>query len=142
MSSPLIMLHPESLRKTHPVFKAAPPETAAIFVWDDAYWRAANYSLKRLIFVYETLCELPVEIVHGAIDDVIKAYEPSKLYVPATHNPLLLKVLTRLAELTPLQLVPDEPFVTIQHKGDLRRFFHYWNKAEKRAFLHDGGIHG
>lgn len=141
MNAPLILLHPEALRGTHPVFQAAPLGTAAIFVWDDAYWRAANYSLKRLIFIYETLCELPVTILHGTVEEVVKAYAPSMLYVPATHNPLLAAEITRLAQLAPLQWVADEPFVVMQFKGEMRRFFPYWKKAERKAFLPHGGAH-
>ena len=141
MNAPLIMLHPEALRSTHPVFKAAPTDTTAIFVWDDAYLRAANYSLKRLIFIYETLCELPITILHGTMDEVVKTYVPSTLYVPATHNPLLAAEIGRLAHLAPLQLVADEPFVMMQFKGELRRFFPYWKKAESKALLPHGGAH-
>lgn len=37
MTKSLIWLHEEALTANHPVFKAAPKDTSAIFVWDDNY---------------------------------------------------------------------------------------------------------
>ncbi len=140
MNTPLIWLHEEALRITHPVLKAAPADTKAIFVWDDEYFRRANYSLKRLIFIYETLCELPIDIIQGGTVDVIQEINPAKLYVPATNNALIISIIDNLTPILPTQIVADEPFVVIKKPTDNRRFFQYWNKAEKTAFEHNGGV--
>lgn len=138
MSESLILLHQEALRKTHPVFDAAPAETKAIYVWDDAFFREANYGLKRLVFIYETLCELPVDIILGNTLDTVRLFAPSMLYIPATNNPLLVRMINSLKETAPIKIVEDEPFVTFQRKAEFNRFFQYWNKAEKTAFFLDG----
>jgi hypothetical protein len=140
MNVPLIWLHEEALRITHPVFKAAPNCTKAIYVWDDTYFRQANYSLKRLIFMYETLCELPVEIIRGNTLEVLRELKPSTLYVPETNNPLIVKIIHDLKSAMSVQLVEDEAFAIIKNQAGFRRFFQYWNKAEKTAFQHDGGV--
>lgn len=139
MNAPLIWLHEEALRLSHPAFKAAPNGTKAIYVWDDAYFRQANYSLKRLIFIYETLCELPVDIIRGNTLDVIHEFAPPTLYIPATNNPLILDIIASLEQTVSLKIVEDEAFVVIKKPSEFRRFFQYWNKAEKRAFLQNGG---
>lgn len=139
MHAPLIMLHPEALRATHPVFTAAPAGTRAVFAWDDAYMRAAGYSFKRLVFIYETLCELPLDILQGTMADVVTTLAPTIVYMPVTHNPLLSREIETVAALAPMQLVADEPFAHITKPGDLRRFFPYWNQAQKTAFLPNGG---
>ena len=139
MNAPLIWLHEEALRITHPVFKTIPNCSKAIYIWDDAYFRQANYSLKRLIFMYETLCELPIEIIRGSTLEVLRELKPSILYVPKTNNPLIEKIIDDLKSAIPVQVVEDEAFVIIKNQADFRRFFQYWNKAEKTAFLHDGG---
>lgn len=138
MSKPLILLHQEALRSTHPVFAAAPAETPAVFIWDDAVFQQANYSLKRLVFVYETLCELPVDIILGRTLATVLQLAPSMLYIPATTNPLLVSLIDSLKKEVPVKIVEDEPFVTFQRKTDFNRFFQYWKKAEKTAFLLDG----
>jgi hypothetical protein len=138
MSMPLIWLHEEALRASHPVFKAAPADTRAVYVWDDGYFRQANYSLKRLIFIYEALCGLPINIAHGNTLDVLRQFSPSVLYIPATNNPMITEIMCRLNGITALAVIEDEPFTVISPPRDLRRFFHYWKKAEKSAFLHNG----
>lgn len=141
MNASLILLHEEALRITHPVFHSAPPNTNAIFVWDDAYFRAANYSLKRLIFIYETLCALPVEIIHADTLSAVRRLAPSTLYIPATRNPLIVSTLQALLSETDVRMIEDEPFVKIKNPIDFRRFFQYWKKVEKHVFTQDGGSH-
>ena len=140
MNASLVWLHEEALRMTHPVFKIAPERTKAISVWDDAYFRQANYSLKRLIFIYETLCELPVDIIHGNTLDVIRELAPPALYIPATNNPLIVNIIASIEATVPVKVVEDEDFVVIKKPSEFDRFFQYWNKAKKTAFLHNGGI--
>lgn len=140
MSAPLVWLHEEALRLTHPVFKAAPAGIRTVYVWDDAYFKTAGYTLKRLIFIYETLCELPVDIIHADTRGTIAELAPSTLYLPATNNPLLVAVIDSFRAIAPLKIVADEPFAVIKKPTEFRRFFQYWNKAEKTAFLTDGGV--
>ncbi len=141
MNAPLIWLHEEALRITHPVFKAAPAGAQAVFVWDDAYFRETNHSLKRLIFTYETLCELPIDILHGDTLDIVRTLAPSRIHMPATSNPLILKTMDGLRSAFSSETIEDETFALIKHPKDCLRFFPYWKKAEKNAFQRDGGIH-
>ena len=55
MRNSLIWIHEDALRITHPVFKLAPNGTEALFVWDNPYFQKLDYSLKRLVFIYESL---------------------------------------------------------------------------------------
>ena len=140
MTTPLIWIHEEALRLSHPIFKEAPSHTKAIFIWDRDYFREAAYSLKRLVFIYETLCELPIDIVQDSIIEGIVNYAPSCLYVPATQNPLILRSILALKVKVPLQVIKDDSFVFLTKKPEFRSFFHYWKKAEKSAFLQNGGV--
>ncbi|MBA4275005.1 MAG: hypothetical protein C0436_05060 [Alphaproteobacteria bacterium] len=142
MSTSLIWLHEESLRITHPVFEVAPLDTKAVFIWDDVYLTRANYSLKRLVFIYETLCELPLSIYHGDIVAVVQHLAPSTLYIPATNTPHIVATIDMLKQHADVQRVEDEAFTVIKKAADHRRFFQFWNKAEKTAFLHNGGVNG
>ncbi len=42
-----------------------PSGDRAVYVFDDEQLAAAGWGLKRILFVYETLLELPVEIHRG-----------------------------------------------------------------------------
>ena len=139
MSENLILFHDEALRINHPVYAAAPQGTKAIFVWDDTYFRAANFSLKRLIFIYETLCELGIEIICGDIAVIINELAPRKLYVAKSNNQLISKQISMLKSVTQIEEIDDEAFAKITKPADYRRFFQYWNKAEKSAFQQNGG---
>lgn len=67
MSESLILLHQEALRKTHPVFDAAPAETKAIYVWDDAFFREANYGLSGLFLSMKLYANCPSTSFSGIL---------------------------------------------------------------------------
>ncbi len=139
MNPALICLHEDALRITHPIFNVAPIGTKAVYVWDDEYLRRANYSLKRLIFMYETLCDLPVDVIRGDTRSIVVAMTPAMLYVPATNNPSILSIFAGIAPAIPLNVVDDEIFAVMEKTSEARRFFQYWSKVEKSAFLLNGG---
>ncbi|KTC97465.1 hypothetical protein Lgee_1786 [Legionella geestiana] len=140
MRQPLILLHEESLRMTHPVFQAAPAGTSAVYIWDDEYARRTAYSFKRFVFNYETLCHLNVDILHGDTLKILQDINPSIVYIPGTNNPLLIEVIDSIKAFYTVELVEDEPFVKLNKTMDYRRFFQYWNHAKKTAFLYNGGL--
>ena len=135
----IVLLHEEALRMEHPVFKAAGAECRTVFIWDDAYFRRADYSLKRLIFIYETLCALPTEVVAGETAAVIKALGAQKIFIPYINNPLLRDEIEKAVQGFNVEWVEDEPFVVLKKPLVAKRFFQYWNKIEARAFLKNGG---
>lgn len=140
MSASLVLLHEEALRMTHPVFSAAPLNTKAIFVWDDTYFKKMSYTLKRLVFIYETLLEMPIDIYQGETLSVIKTIGPTEVFVPASANPEIARVMKEISLLTKVEIVSDEPFVKLKNQTDLKRFFQYWKTAQKTAFLKNGGF--
>ncbi|NDH08431.1 MAG: hypothetical protein EBY16_02210 [Gammaproteobacteria bacterium] len=138
IQQPLILVHEESLRMTHPVFHVAPRGTRVVYVWDDAYFVLTGYSLKRLIFIYETLCGLEVDIIRGDTRRILHEMNPSLVYIPLTNNPLLLEMIASVREVASVEMVADIPFVDLEKTMEFKRFFQYWRRAEKKAFLHDG----
>jgi hypothetical protein len=140
MTQSLIWLHEEALTFNHPAFKVAPQDTKAIFVWDDKYFENLNYSLKRLVFIYETLCALPVDIIRGDTVSVITALAPSRLYVPSSNKPHIILMIEQLKLITAVDIIKEIEFAKIDDRADLKRFFKYWSLAEKTACLKNGGI--
>ncbi|MBM3207529.1 MAG: hypothetical protein FJZ57_02855 [Chlamydiae bacterium] len=136
---PLILLHEESLRNSHPIFLFAPKETQVIYVWDDEYVLRSGYSLKRLIFIYETLCEMKVDILRGSTRDILQEISPSVVYIPTTNNGHLLEMIRSVEKFFPVEMVEDEPFVNLKKTMHYKRFFQYWSKVEKAASLQQGG---
>ena len=92
-----------------------------------------DYGFQRLVFIYETLCELGVTIYHGNIEKV--AVELARLR-SAEHirtafspNPVIQAVTKELAQTVSVVTIGDEPFVTLKRPIKLKRFFSYWKKA-------------
>ncbi len=138
MESALIWLHDEALRASHPVFRKAPGGTRAIFVWDDNYLHGLGYSLKRLIFIYETLCELPVDIIRGDTSRIISGLAPSCVFIPATNKPHIISVIDNLKRIVKTEIVSDDHFAFINEPADHTRFFRFWKHAEKTALIKNG----
>jgi hypothetical protein len=139
--SSLILLHEEAISISHPVFQATPSGSKAIFIWDDEYFIEANYSFKRLVFIYESICQLPIDVIKGNLVDVIKEMHPTIIYIPATNNPLLLKNIDILNKLFNIKIVEDEQLIgngLINRDKCVKRFFQYWKNAEKTIFKING----
>ncbi len=134
----LIWFHEDMLRATHPVFEHAGEDATAVFIWDDNYFDMAGYSLKRRVFLYETICHLPVDIYRGdtakRIGQLAETALAQKIVTGSTPNPALQQIMQKLSATHELQQVDDEPFVTLEGPADLKRFFRYWNQARKTAF--------
>lgn len=138
MNPPLIWIHDEALRATHPVFTAGPVGTKAIFVWDDSYLQQLGYSLKRLVFIYETLTKLPVEIIKGNTLYTIKELSPPCVYVPESNKPHINSIMAQIQSSIRVKIIPDEPFIITNEFGEFNRFFKYWKAAEKSALQKNG----
>jgi len=82
----LLYIHDKALGSNHPIFSRINAETKAVFIWDDAYFKQRGYSLKRLVFIYETLCSMPVDIIYGTTSDVIKTIAPTKIITSFTAD--------------------------------------------------------
>ena len=106
----------------------------AIFVWDDDYFQQRDYTLKRLVFIYETLCAMPVEILPGDTVEVLLNLAPQRLYTQHTCDSIIKHMTSRLAEQIDLRLVTPPPFAYVPAQPVHKRFFKYWNKAKKTAF--------
>jgi hypothetical protein len=136
----LIWLHDDMLGARHPIFEAAGQAAKIVFVWDNDYFKAMNYSAKRLVFLYETLCELECEIIAGKAHNVIHAliteHKIDKIFTPYSPNPAHQKVMAGFKD---IQIIEDIPFVKMPSGIVFPRFFRYWNKAKKTAFLKNGG---
>lgn len=139
--STLIWLHEDALRADHPLFNER-ADAPACFIWDDAYMTAMHYGLKRRVFIYETLLELPVDIYAGDTQTSLRAlldtHKADCLVTGKTPNPRLKDICTALRGDVAVRTIADTPFVQMDAPQELRRFFKYWNKARKKAFLPDG----
>jgi len=106
-------------------------EPPALYVFDDEKLRLENWSLKRIGFVYECLLELPLEIRRGDPVAQVLAFQESHsaeaVMTMDSPDPRLREQMNRIQA----HVIPQEPFVLLTGKLDLKRFSRYWSKAER-----------
>jgi hypothetical protein len=127
----IVWLHDDCLRINHPVFLIAPNDSSIIYIWDNNYLKDANYSFKRLVFLYETLCELPLKIIFGDTLVTLSDCINTNIFTPSTNNLFYLEIIKQVDLIKNLTVVPDNMFVDIDINEDFQRFSQYWKKARK-----------
>lgn len=134
----LIWVHDEMLRADHPAFQSS--SAKAVFIWDNALMDKMQMGFKQRVFIYEALCELPVEIFKGDTAKTLKTLaEGGSITTAETPNPYFLSVMATLSTSHQVNRIPDEVFAYLNGQADLRRFFRYWNKAKTSALQMHGG---
>ena len=142
--SACIWLHEEALSLSHPVFQAAPENTPAIFIWDEAYLRAQQYSLKRLVFIDECVADLGILAVDTPCSlgtaDWLKLSEYQTIYIPASVNPWINTIIADVRTHKNVHVVPTSLAFpmdsSLDSNQEYRRFYAYWRQLEKNLFAH------
>ena len=133
MSNRLFWVHEDALSLRHPVFEGREEGDIVCFVWDDAHLQAMDYGFQRLLFVYETVCEMGVQVYRGPTVSVLSAlaheHGVSSICVPHSLNPALQAHTESLGHAFTVEVVRDDPFVQLDRTPKLRRFFAYWKLA-------------
>ena len=134
----LFYIHDKALGSDSSIFCRTNSETKAVFIWDDYYFKQRGYSLKRLVFIYETLCSMPVDIIYGTTGDVINMLAPKKIITSFTADLPIQKIFKDISKQFELEFVYQPSFSQIDDSFEFKRFFKYWNKARKSALSIDG----
>jgi len=136
----IVWIHADNLSPENPVLRAA-PGAPAIFVWDDELLLDWRISLKRIVFIYECLLELPVTIRRGDVArelvEFAHAHYANRILTAASPRPRHREICRRVAGLMPkgsrLEVLDEEPFVAYEGKIDLKRFSRYWNTVKRHV---------
>lgn len=108
-------------------------DTPAVFVFDEAWIAAERLSLKRIVFLYECLLELPgVEVRKGDPIAEVQAFAHRHGDGPILTARSPLPRIKRQGEALSVEWLDAEPFVELPGKVDLKRFSRYWRKVEQR----------
>lgn len=133
MMSPIVWIHGDDLSPTNLALMEF-PEAQAVFVFDEPLIAYYQLSLKRLVFMYECLLELPVEIRRGVVSQEIitfaKAHGADSVVTTFSVSPRFQKIAEKLeAEIGPVKVLKP-PSLAADLNYDLERFSRYWKKAE------------
>ena len=137
MANKLLLVHDKALRYGLDVYEAS-ESFKAVHIWDDEYYRRQRYSLKRLVFIYETLLELPLEIIHGNTLDILNELNLDHVVIPFSGDQALKNLFSKIEKIKTVQYLFETSFVHLDRTQEFKRFFKYWNQAKKTAFLING----
>jgi hypothetical protein len=133
----VVWVHGDCLRPTNPALIHA-PTAPALFVFDDELLRDYRISLKRLVFLYESLCELPITIVRGDVVTELRAFatqhHATHIVTAASVAPRFHHIVATLKQRHHVTVLAEEPFVDIPVHTDIKRFSRYWQVARARLF--------
>lgn len=136
MEKRLVWIHEDALGDDHPVRRGAGSVDDVWFVWDEHHLESMGYGAKRLVFIYETLCEMGVSIVKGRTATVLTQYAAQQgydtIWVPESVSPALQAIIEELRAELRVEVVADTPLVQFERPPNLRRFFSYWKTAGPR----------
>ena len=137
MADKLLLIHDKALRFGFGAYEAS-EKFKAIHIWDDEYYRAQRYSLKRLVFIYETLLDLPLEIIHGKTLDILSKENHDHIVIPYSGDQALKNLFSKIEKIKTVHYLFETSFVNLDRTVEFKRFFKYWNQAKKTAFLING----
>ena len=137
MADKLLLVHDKALRSGLDVYEAS-ESFKAVHIWDDEYYRSQRYSLKRLVFIYETLLDLPLEIIHGNTLDILSEENFDHIVIPYSGDQVLKTLFSKIEKIKTVQYLFETSFVNLDRAVEFKRFFKYWNQAKKTAFLING----
>ena len=140
MSKQIVWIHGDALSPTNPALLAN-DDAPAIFVWDEDLIAAYNLSLKRMVFMYECLLEMDVEIRRGSVAEEILIFalehdadEIATVETPAPQFGRIALALTRAGK--KVTVFRPKPFINTDKTFDLKRFSRFWRKAKPFARHH------
>lgn len=128
--TPVLWVHEDMLSPLNDAFLRH-PGAPALFVFDDEFLTENRWSLKRIVFLYECLLEMPVEIARGNPVEQLRLFaEKHQAIEIVTVDSPGARFREIAARLPQLQSIPEEPFIALREPVDLKRFSRYWRRAE------------
>jgi deoxyribodipyrimidine photo-lyase len=117
---------------------AAAPEAPALFVLDPAWLAAERPALKRLVFLWECLADLPdLLVAAGDPADVVPAVAAALgcdgVTMAWTPCPRERAGARAVARTVPVTVVDEPPLCDRSRVTDLRRFSRYWQAVRASA---------
>lgn len=133
----VVWVHGDNLNPYSAALQAL-PNAPAVFVFDDALLEQWQISLKRIVFMYECLLELPVEVRRGDVASELMAFADEQgsqhIVTMTSPSPRFESLLRRLdSEDYAVHVMPEEPFLAAEDDYDMRRFSRFWRKAKKHV---------
>ncbi len=133
----VVWVHGDALSPTQPALEEF-PGVPAVYVWDDALIKQWGISLKRIVFMYECLLEMPVTIRRGDVSAQVIAFArehgAARVITTESVSPRFEVILAQIERDLPVEVILPDALVDYDGFIDLGRFSKYWRTAQKYAF--------
>ena len=137
----IVWIHGDCLSPKNPALEAN-EGAPAVFVFDDALLTQWRIGLKRVVFLYESLLEMPVSIRRGDVAKEVVAFAlehgATRIVTSESVSPRFVTTCEAIGKNMPsgsrLEVVKVEPFVEVEGRLDLKRFWRYWQVVKHKAF--------
>ena len=123
MADKLLLVHDKALRSCLDVYEAS-ESFKAVHIWDDEYYRSQKYSLKRLVFIYETLLDLPLEIIHGNTLDILSGENSDHIVIPYSGDQVLKTLFSKIEKIKTVQYLFETSFVNLDRTVEFLSLIH------------------
>jgi hypothetical protein len=139
MEKPIVWVHGDCLSPEGAALSAY-PDAPAIWVWDEALLTEWQISLKRIVFIYECLLELPVTIRRGDVVAEVVAFARERgadgVVTVESPSPRFKAICSDLEKALSVKVDVRSPDLFVNYDGyiDLKRFSRYWRTAQKYVF--------
>ncbi len=137
--NPVVWIHGDNLNPENPALTLY-PDAPAIWVWDEDLLDDYHIALKRILFMYEGLLEMPPQVVirrgnvFTEINQFVDEHNADGIVVMNSPSPRFDGLVNKLERQTPVKIMHERPIVDYDGPYDLRRFSRYWRTAQKHAF--------
>ena len=88
------------------------------------YLAKMEYGFQRLVFIYETLCEMEIDLFRGNTVEILleqaRRVGADTIRVPESPNPTIQANIEALRYTLKVEVVPDEPFVHFERPPNLQ----------------------
>jgi hypothetical protein len=137
IARPLVWLTLDSASAASPA-AATFPDAPKIFIVDHAWLESERPSLKRMVFLWECLAEVPGVEIHVGDPRAILAARASALgcdavAVAETPCPRVRGAVGDVMATLPVHVCPWPSFCDRSRVNDLGRFSRYWQKVSRSA---------
>jgi len=117
-----------------------------VSLWRDARCEEIEFTHQSLsevwVFLYESLLELPVSIRRGDVAAEVSAFarehSATRIVTSESVSPRFVAICNQISKNMPsasrLEVVAGEPFVEVEGRLDLKRFWRYWQVVKPKAF--------
>lgn len=145
-AQPLVWITLDAASATSPAV-AAHPDAPRVFVLDPDWLAGERPSLKRLVFLFECLADLPgLLVIDGRPTEVLPAAAATLgcdgLALAQTPCERVRAALGALETTLPARVLPWPPFCDASRVDDLRRFSRYWQRIRNSALRPTDGTAG